>query len=161
MPIVVIYVLSSPTWGSKGGSATDANVTMYRWRKDLLLCLKSKICGQRPFWPDFRYIRMLESLRHTHYGPYTIPHRPMPGLAPVLSLPGDRMFQVHRSNRWPSETSHYACLWRSQGGCGKISCLDCTWRLASYFFLCPCRARSKPWRSSILYLDCRFQKVRQ
>ena len=37
----------------------------------------------------------------------------MPGLAPVLSLPGDRMFQATE-------------VWRSQGRYGKISCLDCT-----------------------------------
>ena len=36
MPIVVIYVLSSPTRGSKSqGSATDANVNTYRCHKDM------------------------------------------------------------------------------------------------------------------------------
>ena len=37
LPIVVIYVLSSPTPGSKSlGSATDANVNMHRCHKDML-----------------------------------------------------------------------------------------------------------------------------
>ena len=54
----------------------------------------------------------------------------MPGLAPVLAsqeivVPG------HRSNKRLPETSHYACLWRSQDWYGKIPCLDCTRRMAS------------------------------
>ena len=31
----------------------------------------------------------------------------------------------------PADTSYYACLWGSQGGDGKISCLDCSWRVDS------------------------------
>ena len=42
-------------------------VTLFRL--NLLPCLRLKICGQRPFWPDFLHTRMVESLRHTHYGP--------------------------------------------------------------------------------------------
>ena len=30
----------------------------------------------------------------------------------------------HRDHGRPAETSYHACLWRSQGGDGKISCLD-------------------------------------
>ena len=50
----------------------------------------------------------------------------MPGLAPVLSLPGDRMFQATEVTDGHQRPAIYACLWRSQGGYGKISCLDCT-----------------------------------
>ena len=39
----------------------------------------------------------------------------MPGLAPVLSLPGDRMFQAKEVAGGPSETCYYSCPWRSQG----------------------------------------------
>ena len=41
----------------------------------------------------------------------------MPGLAPVFSLPPRRSYvSGHRDHSRPSETSHYACLWGSQGG---------------------------------------------
>ena len=38
----------------------------------------------------------------------------------------------HGSCGRPAETCYYSCLWRSQGRYGKISCLDCTWRVDSY-----------------------------
>ena len=46
--------------------------------------------------------------------------------------PGRSYVPGHGSCRRPSETSYYSCLWRSQGRYGKISCLDCTWRVDSY-----------------------------
>ena len=46
----------------------------------------------------------------------------MPGLAPVLSLPGDRMFQATEVQR-PAIIHAYG---GAKGRYGKISCLDCT-----------------------------------
>ena len=49
MPSVVMYVLSSPTRGSKSlGSATDANVIMYRSPKNSVVSgMKDKHIGGR------------------------------------------------------------------------------------------------------------------
>ena len=49
-----------------------------------------------------------------------------------LQSPRRSYVSGHRDHCRPSETSYYACLWGSQGGDGKISCLDCSWRVDSY-----------------------------
>ena len=37
----------------------------------------------------------------------------------------------HWDHGRPAETSYHACVWRSQGGDGKIACLDRSWRVDS------------------------------
>ena len=48
-----------------------------------------------------------------------------------LQSPRRSYVSGHRDHWRPAETSYYACLWGSQGGDGKISCLDCSWRVDS------------------------------